>query len=47
VLATINRDKDLVLTYEGKLFVWLYKNFPGISDRIILNEMAKEPNAKF
>ncbi|MFZ2341196.1 MAG: SDR family oxidoreductase, partial [Bacteroidales bacterium] len=34
-LATINRDKDLVLTYQGKFFVWLHKNFPGISDRII------------
>ena len=45
--ATLNREKDLVLTYEGKLFVWLHKNFPGISDRIILNEMAKEPDAKF
>jgi len=45
--ATLNREKDLVLTYEGKLFVWLRKNFPGISDRIILNEMAKEPDAKF
>lgn len=45
--ATLSRDKDIVLTYEGKLFVWLNKNFPAISDRIILQEMAKEPNAKF
>ncbi len=45
--ATLNREKDLVLTHEGKLFVWLHKNFPGISDCIILNEMAKEPDAKF
>jgi NADP-dependent 3-hydroxy acid dehydrogenase YdfG len=45
--ATLNRDKDIVITYEGKLFVWLHKNFPAISDRIILHEMSKEPNAGF
>jgi len=44
--ATINRKKDLVLTLEGKMLVWLHKNFPSISDRLILHEMAKEPDAK-
>lgn len=45
--ATIRREKDIVLTLEGKMLVWLRKNFPSISDRIILHEMTKEPNAKF
>ncbi|MGB4204190.1 MAG: short chain dehydrogenase [Bacteroidetes bacterium HGW-Bacteroidetes-15] len=47
VKATLNRKRDLTLTLQGKLAVWLYKNFPGITDRIILYEMAKEPNSPF
>ena len=43
--ATLKKEKDLILTREGKLVVWLHKNFPGITDRIIMHEMAKEPNA--
>jgi len=43
--AAIKREKDLVLTLEGKMLVWLYKNFPRITDRIILHEMSKEPGA--
>lgn len=42
--ATLKKEKDLILTREGKLVVWLHKNFPSITDRIILNEMAKEPD---
>ena len=45
--ATLKREKDLILTREGKLVVWLHKNFPGITDRIILQEMAKEQDAPF
>ena len=45
--ATLKKEKDLILTREGKLVVWMYKNFPGITDRIILHEMAKEPDAPF
>lgn len=47
VKATLNRDKNLILTHRGKLIVWLYKNFPNIADRLILLEMAKEPNSPF
>ena len=43
--ATLKREKDLILTGEGKLVVWLHKNFPGIADRIILHEMEKEPDS--
>ena len=45
--AAIKREKDLTLTLEGKIVVWMYKNFPGITDRIILHEMSKEPGATF
>jgi len=45
--ATYNRKKDLTLTREGKLVVWLHKNFPRITDRIILNEMQREPNSPY
>ncbi len=47
VKATFNRNKNLILTHQGKLIVWLHKNFPNIADRLILLEMAKEPNSPF
>ncbi len=43
--ATIKKEKDLILTREGKLVVWLHRNFPSITDRIILHEMSKEPTS--
>jgi len=45
--ATVKREKDLILTREGKLVVWLHRNFPNLTDRIILYEMAKESDAPF
>ena len=45
--ATFKRERDLILTQQGKLIVFLHKNFPNITDRIILHEMAKEPNSPF
>ncbi len=42
--AAYKRERDLILTNQGKLVVWLHKNFPSITDRIIINEMAKESN---
>ncbi len=45
--ATLKRERDLILTPQGKLVVWLHKNFPGITDRIILHEMAKEQDSPF
>ena len=43
--ATLKRERDLILTLQGKLVVWLHKYFPCITDRIILYEMAKEPDS--
>ncbi len=45
--AALKRKRDLILTPQGKLVVWLYKNFPGMTDRIIYREMAKEPGSPF
>ena len=47
VKATIKRRRKLILTSQGKLLVWLHKNFSGITDRIILQEMEKEQDAPF
>ncbi len=47
VKATLNRRRDLTLTLQGKLTVWLYRNFPRLTDRIIIHVMAKEPNSPF
>jgi NADP-dependent 3-hydroxy acid dehydrogenase YdfG len=47
VKATLNRKRDLILTKQGKLTVWLHKIFPSMTDRLILLEMAKEPNSPF
>jgi len=43
--AIKKRNRDLVLTPEGRMVVWLHKNFPDIADRIILNEMSKEKDS--
>ena len=45
--AVLKRKRDLILTQQGKLVVWLYRNFPAITDIIIYNEMAKEPGSPF
>jgi short-subunit dehydrogenase len=47
IRAIRKRNRDLVLTPEGKMVVWLHKNFPGIADRIILNELSKEKGSPF
>jgi dehydrogenase/reductase SDR family member 7B len=43
--ATVNRKKILILTAQGKFTVLLNKLFPGLTDKLVYNVMAKEPNA--
>jgi dehydrogenase/reductase SDR family member 7B len=43
--ATIKRKRQLILTTQGKLTVWLNKLFPALADKIVYNVMAKERNA--
>lgn len=45
--AIVKKETNLILTPEGKLVVWLHKNFPNLTDRIILHEMEKELDAPF
>ncbi len=45
--AVVKRKRTLTLTTEGKLTVLLNKFFPRSIDRLIYNQMAKEPNSPF
>lgn len=45
--ATRKRKRDLVLTTEGKLAVFLNKWVPGLMDKIVYNKMAKEKDSPF
>ena len=47
VRATLKRKRDLVLTMQGKMAVWIYKNFPRLADKLIYKEMSKEPDSPF
>lgn len=43
--ATLKRKKILILTAQGKLTVFLNKWFPGFTDRLVYNTIAKEANS--
>lgn len=45
--AVIHRKRDLVLTANGKLTVWLNKFFPAFMDKMVYNHMAKEADSPF
>lgn len=45
--AVIKRKRNLVLTRQGRLTVWLNKLFPSLTDKLVYNHMAKEPDAPF
>jgi dehydrogenase/reductase SDR family member 7B len=42
--ATVNRKRSLILTFQGKLVVFLNKWLPSLTDRIVYNIMRKEAN---
>jgi short-subunit dehydrogenase len=39
--AVVKRKRDLILTGNGKLTVWLNKFFPSMMDKLVYNHMAK------
>jgi dehydrogenase/reductase SDR family member 7B len=43
--ATIKRKRDLVMTFQGKLTVFLNKWLPGLTDKLVYNVMAKEKDS--
>ncbi len=45
--ATLKRKRDLVLTGQGKLAVFLNKWIPGIMDGLVYSQMAKEKDSPF
>lgn len=45
--AVLKRKRDLILTMNGKMTVWLNKFFPGLMDKIVYKHMAKEPGSPF
>lgn len=45
--ATINRKRDLVLTFNGKIVVFLNKFFPSMMDKIVYKHLSKEPGSPF
>ncbi|MCC7232097.1 MAG: SDR family NAD(P)-dependent oxidoreductase, partial [Bacteroidia bacterium] len=45
--AVSHRKRDLILTSEGKLTIFLNKFFPGFLDKLVFKHMAKEPDSPF
>jgi dehydrogenase/reductase SDR family member 7B len=45
--AVVKRKRDLVLTTQGKLAVWLTKLFPVLMDKITYYVMSKEKDSVF
>lgn len=45
--ATQRRKRDLILTMQGKMAVFLNKWIPGIMDGMVFREMAKEKDSPF
>lgn len=43
--AVIHRKRELILTRQGKLTVFLNKWFPGLTDRLVFNTLAKEKDS--
>lgn len=42
-----NRTRDLTLTFQGKITVWINKFFPSLTDKLVYNHMAKEEDSPF
>ncbi|KAA9356611.1 SDR family oxidoreductase [Larkinella humicola] len=45
VKAVKRRKRDLILTFQGKLTVFLNKWIPGLMDRLVYNTLAKEKDS--
>jgi short-subunit dehydrogenase len=41
----MHKRRDLVLTFQGKLTVWLNKFFPSFLDKMVFKHFAKESNS--
>ncbi|MCX6291968.1 MAG: SDR family oxidoreductase [Bacteroidetes bacterium] len=45
--AVVKRKRDLILTVNGRLTVWLDKFFPSLLDSMVFNHLAKEKDSPF
>ena len=45
--AVRKRKRDLILTTNGNLTLWLDKFFPGFMDKMVYQHMSKEPGSPF
>ena len=45
--ATIHRQRDLVLTFQGKFTIFLNRWFPSLADKLVYNHMKKEKDSPF
>ena len=45
--AVTNRKRDLVLTANGKITVWMNKFFPSYMDKTVFNHLSKEEGSPF
>ncbi|CCH53542.1 short-chain dehydrogenase/reductase SDR [Fibrisoma limi BUZ 3] len=43
--AVKTRKRELILTGQGKLTVWLNKLLPGLTDKLVFNTLAKEKDS--
>ncbi len=43
--ATLKRKKYAIMTFQGKMIVWLNKWFPALADRLVFNNFKKERNS--
>jgi short-subunit dehydrogenase len=43
--ATLARKRYSVMTFSGKVIVWLNKWFPALADRLVYNNFKKEKNS--
>lgn len=43
--AIEKRKRDLVLTRQGKITLWMNKFFPSITDKLVFNHMASEADS--
>lgn len=45
--AVKNRKREIILTSQGKLAVWINKLFPKLSDKLVYKTVVKEPGSPF
>lgn len=45
--SVIKKRRDLILTKDGKLTIWINKFFPALMDRLVYQHLAKEPGSPF